>query len=302
MSDDADAVFAAERPGLTRLAYRMLGGTADAEDAVQEGFVRWLRLDPLERARIENPGAWLTRATSRICLDVLGSARHRRETYVGPWLPEPLAADDALAADPLERAVLDDSVSVALQLVLDALTPAERVAFVMHDVFDVPFADIAATVGRSVDASRQLATSARRKVRSRRDELAPRERHDAVARAFAAASGSGDLDGLLAVLDPTVVLTSDGGGRVSAARRPVTGAENVARFVIGVLSQHPRARIDPVHTADGLGFVVSEHGRVDSVLVLGVRDARVSDVWLVRNPDKLTRWIVPADMPTPPKP
>ncbi|HBR90121.1 MAG TPA: RNA polymerase subunit sigma-24 [Microbacterium sp.] len=286
-ADDVAAVLDAERPALRGLAYRMLGSLSDAEDA----FVRWVRLTNEQRASIENPGAWMMRVTSRICLDMLGSARARRETYVGPWLPEPVPAlAEPPVSDPLERVTLDDSVSMALQVVLDTLTPAERVAFVLHDVFELPFAQIAETVGRSVEATRQLASSARRKVRSRTDDAAPRERHDAVAAAFAAATGLGDFDALVALLDPDVTLTSDGGGKVSAARRPVLGAVNVARFILGVLTQRPDARVDPIATADGLGFIVSENAVVDTVMVLGVRADRVSDVWLVRNPDKLTSW------------
>ena len=286
-ADDVAAVLDAERPALRGLAYRMLGSLSDAEDA----FVRWVRLTNEQRASIENPGAWMMRVTSRICLDMLGSARARRETYVGPWLPEPVPAlAEPPVSDPLERVTLDDSVSMALQVVLDTLTPAERVVFVLHDVFELPFAQIAETVGRSVEATRQLASSARRKVRSRTDDAAPRERHDAVAAAFAAATGLGDFDALVALLDPDVTLTSDGGGKVSAARRPVLGAVNVARFILGVLTQRPDARVDPIATADGLGFIVSENAVVDTVMVLGVRADRVSDVWLVRNPDKLTSW------------
>ncbi|WP_402465963.1 RNA polymerase sigma factor SigJ [Isoptericola aurantiacus] len=293
MRDDAvAAALEAERPALRGLAYRMLGGLSDADDAVQDAFVRWVRLSDAQRTAIDNPGAWMMRVTSRICLDMLGSARARRETYVGPWLPEPVTAhaDGAEVTDPLDRVTIDDSVSMALQVVLDTLTPAERVAFVLHDVFELPFAQIAETLGRSVEASRQLASSARRKVRTRTDGAATRERHDAVATAFAAATGAGDLDALVALLDPGVTLTSDGGGKVSAARRPVRGPDNVARFVLGVLTRRPEARVDPIRTADGLGFVVSEHGVVDTVMVLGVRADRVSDVWLVRNPDKLTSW------------
>ncbi|WP_194384295.1 RNA polymerase sigma factor SigJ [Microbacterium luteum] len=287
MTDDLTSTLDAERPALRGLAYRMLGSLSDAEDA----FVRWVRLTNEQRASIENPGAWMMRVTSRICLDMLGSARARRETYVGPWLPEPVPAlAEPPVSDPLERVTLDDSVSMALQVVLDTLTPAERVAFVLHDVFELPFAQIAETVGRSVEATRQLASSARRKVRSRTENAAPRERHDAVAAAFAAATGAGDFDALVALLDPDVALTSDGGGKVSAARRPVLGAVNVARFILGVLTQRPDARVDPIATADGLGFIVSENAVVDTVMVLGVRADRVSDVWLVRNPDKLTSW------------
>ncbi len=291
MSDhDIAARLDAERPALRGLAYRMLGSLGDAEDAVQEAYLRWVRLDASQRAEIENPAAWLMRVTSRICLDMLGSARVRRERYVGPWLPEPLPAHGDGPVDPLDRVTLDDSVSMALQIVLDTLTPAERVAFVLHDVFDLPFAQIAETVGRSVDATRQLASSARRKVRAHREDVAPRERHDALVRAFAAAAEAGDLAGLVALLDPAVVLTADGGGKASSARRPLHGTDRVARFVLGILAKRPGAQVAPALTADGLGFVVSEGGIVDTVMVLGVRGELITDLWLTRNPDKLGSW------------
>jgi RNA polymerase sigma-70 factor (ECF subfamily) len=283
-----------ERGRLLGLAYRMLGTVADAEDAVQETYIRWYRLSDAERAAVENPAAWLTRAASRICLDILGSARARRERYVGEWLPEPLPGDSLFAAsspvDPLDRVTLDDSVSTALLVVLESLTPAERVAFVLHDVFGVPFAEIGATVGRTPEAARQLASQARRRVRDRRAGVASREQHDAVARAFAAATMTGDLDGLVELLDPDVVLRSDGGGKVSAARRPVVGADRVARFLLGLPRLEPTALLSPVETTDGLGFRATIGGRTDTVVSLVVAQDRITELYLVRNPDKLTLW------------
>jgi RNA polymerase sigma-70 factor (ECF subfamily) len=283
-----------ERRGLLGLGYRLLGTVPDAEDAVQEGYVRWYRLTPDERAAIDNPGAWLTRVVGRICLDMLGSARARRERYVGEWLPEPVPGDAVVAAapaiDPLDRVTLDESVSTALLVVLESLTPAERVAFVLHDVFGVPFAQIAETVGRSPDAARKLASDARRRVRERRPGAASRAEHDAVAQAFAIALATGELDGLVAVLDPDVVLRSDGGGKVSAARRPVFGADRVARFLLGVPRLQPTAQVAPTVSADGLAFLVTVDGRPDAVVSVDVRDGRVVEVYLVRNPDKLTLW------------
>ena len=288
----------AARGDLMRLAFRMLGTVADAEDAVQEASVRWLRLAPDERAAIANPAAWLTTATSRICLDALTSARARRERYVGEWLPEPVPGDAALmsagsasvAADPLDRVSLDDSVSTALLVVLESLTPAERVAFVLHDVFGLPFDEIAETVGRSPAAVRQLASQARRRVRERRPRPVDRAEHDAVAGAFAAACATGDLAALVGILDPDVVLRADGGGLRSSARRPVLGADRVARFLLGLPRLEPTATTEPVATADGLGFLVRIDGRPDSVITVAVADGRVSDVWIVRNPEKLRLW------------
>jgi RNA polymerase sigma-70 factor, ECF subfamily len=283
-----------ERRHLLGLGYRMLGTVSDAEDAVQETYLRWYRLTDTERDAIENPGAWLMRVAGRVCLDMLGSARARRERYVGEWLPEPLPGSSELAAsvaaDPLERVTLDDTISTALLVVLESLSPAERVAFVLHDVFGMPFAEIAETVGRSPDACRKLASQARRHIRERRAGAATRETHDALAQAFAVACAHGDLQTLISVLDPDVVLHSDGGGFVSAARRPVVGADRVARFLLGIPRLAPRAEVAPTFTPDGLGFFVTLDGAAHSVITLDVREGRIADVWIMRNPEKLSLW------------
>ena len=280
-----------ERRRLIALAYRLLGTLEEAEDAVQETYLRWYRLSDDERAAIDNPSGWLSRVTSRVCLDVLKSARARRERYVGPWLPEPVRPG-LLAGpeDPADRATLDDTVSTALLVVLDAMTPAERVAFVLHDVFAVPFGDIAEVVGRSPAAVRQLATSARRRVAQQRVDVAPLPEHDDVVRAFVSATSGGDLGRLVALLDPSVTLRSDGGGRVSAARNPIEGPEKVARFLLGVLTKRPTWTIRTEATADGLGFTFVEDGVHRGVANLRVAGGRVTDVWIVLNPDKLARW------------
>ncbi|WP_341946267.1 RNA polymerase sigma factor SigJ [Microbacterium sp. LWH11-1.2] len=291
--DDIDALES-ERRNLLALAYRMLGTVADAEDAVQETYVRWYRLSGDERAEILNPAAWLTRVAGRVCLDVLGSARVRRESYVGPWLPEPLPRSSPLVAsaplDPLERVTLDESVSMALLVVLESLTPAERVSFVLHDVFGVPFAEIAETVGRSQDAVRQLASQGRRRVRDRRAGMATREQHDAVARAFLEASATGELERLIALLDPDVVLRSDGGGKMSAARRPVVGPDRVARFLLGIPHLNPGIELTPTETPDGIALLATLNGRTDSVVSFAVACDRITEIFIVRNPDKLTQW------------
>ena len=287
MDSVIDEQLVGERRHLLNLAFRMLGTFAEAEDAVQETYIRWYRMTPDERAAIEVPGAWLTRVASRICLDVLGSARARRESYVGEWLPEPV--QEALA-DPLDRVTLDDSVSTALLIVLESLSPAERVAFVLHDVFRVPFAEIAEVVGRSAEACRQLATSARRHIRERRRTPAGRETHDEVVRAFVAACSSGDLGALAAVLDPDVVLRSDGGGFVSAARKPVLGMSNVSRFLFGIISKNDGLEVTETETADGLSLAFWREGRIGGVITLGVTAGVVSDVWIMMNPEKLSSW------------
>ena len=291
-----EAALEAERGMLMSLSYRMLGTVADAEDAVQETYARWYRMSPAERDAIENPAAWLTRVASRVCLDQLGSARARRERYVGEWLPEPLPGGTGMfatppSADPLDRVTLDESVSTALLIVLESLTPSERVAFVLHDVFAMPFGEIADIVGRSPDACRKLASTARRHVRERRAGSAPRETHDAVVRAFIAAADTGDLQQLLPLLDPDIVLVSDGGGLASTARRPVLGADHVGRFILGQLAKLGAALTVSLHeTADGLTLAFADGDVVHSVAVLDVRDDRIARVWIMRNPEKLGLW------------
>ena len=282
-----EKVLLDERRHLLNLAFRMLGTFADAEDAVQETYARWYRLTDDERAEVSNPAAWLTRVASRVCLDALKSARARREQYVGEWLPEPVPEQ---SGDPLDRVTLDDTVSTALLIVLDTLTPAERVAFVLHDVFAMPFTDIAEVVGRSADACRQLATSARRRIRERRPEPVTRENHDAVVRAFADACRNGDLATLAAILDPDVVLRSDGGGFVSAARNPVMGASNVGRFLLGIVAKQLDLDVEESQTADGTALTFWRDGRIGGVVTLRVVGETVADVWIMMNPEKLSLW------------
>ncbi|MDT0401255.1 RNA polymerase sigma factor SigJ [Streptomyces edwardsiae] len=296
-----DSVMA-ERHRLLSLAFRMMGTLADAEDVVQETYVRWYRLEPEKRDAIAAPAAWLTRVASRISLDLLGSARARRETYVGQWLPEPVPADlfadtakaplnsAHLAADPLERVTLDDAVSMALLTVLESMTPAERVTFVLHDVFGVPFDEIADVVGRSAAATRQLATSARRHVRrGRRAQVAPHQ-HDEVVRAFRGATVGGNIEELLRVLAPDVELRVDGGGFVNAAPQVIRGSDHVARWLMGVMRKQPALRFERRDTADGLGYILRDEGRRYGLATFDVSDERVTSVWLMLNPMKLTNW------------
>ncbi|MGN6408853.1 MAG: RNA polymerase sigma factor SigJ [Curtobacterium sp.] len=291
-----------ERRRLISIGYRMLGTLAEAEDAVQETYVRWYRMTDAERAAITNPPGWLTRVMSRVCLDVLGSARARRERYVGEWLPEPVpvdlftgtgsASDLTATADPLDRVTLDDEVSTALLVVMESMTPAERVAFVLHDVFAVPFDEIATIVGRSSTAVRQLATSARRRVRDNDVNPRNRKQHDDVVLAFAAAVSGGDLAALTALLDPSVTLRSDGGGVVNAARRAVLGVSNVARFMLGTARKRPSLAFREQRTGDGVALAVTEGSQLLAIVNLKVRDGRITDVWMQVNPQKLTAWSV----------
>lgn len=296
-----DAVMA-ERHRLLSLAFRMTGTLADAEDVVQETYARWYRLEPGKRDGIAVPAAWLTRVASRICLDLLGSARARRETYIGQWLPEPVPADlfadtarvplnsGPPAADPLERVTLDDAVSMALLTVLEAMTPAERVTFVLHDVFGVPFDEIAGVVGRSAAATRQLATSARRHVRHRRRTQVSSHQHDEVVRAFRDATVGGDIEELLRVLAPDVELRVDGGGFVNAATQVVHGPDRVARWLMGVMRKQPALRLERRDTADGLGYLLRDGGRRYGMVTFDVGEGHVTHVWLMLNPTKLTNW------------
>lgn len=295
MPDEESAVdydVIQERRHLMALAFRMLGTVAEAEDAVQETYTRWYRMSQNDRDAIVVPRAWLTRVASRVCLDVLASARVRHEQYVGPWLPEPvpLTAFAENEPDPLDRVTLDESISTALLVVLEAMTPAERVAFVLHDIFSLPFAEIGEIVGRSPAACRQLATSARRRVDQRRARQVPRSEHDAVVKAFAAASRNGDLQALITALDPAVVLRSDGGGVVTAARNPVFGSDRVARFLLGVLQKNDRMEVLEQDTPDGLGFAIWEEGRIIGVVTLEVVGGRIAEVRMVLNPGKLSLW------------
>lgn len=286
-----------EREHLMNLAFRMLGSRHDAEDVVQQTYVRWFQLDDDERDAIERPRAWLTTVASRICLNILDSARVRRERYVGQWLPEPLpamttdaASATAPAVDPLDRITLDDSVSMALLVVLESLTPAERVAFVLHEVFAVPFAEIAEIVGRSPEATRQLASSARRHIRDLRARPAEASEHARLVTAFRQACEGGDLDALVAILDPEVTTVSDGGGRVRAALRPVVGADNVARLLLGILRKSPGLTADEEEVNGELGLVVRAGDHVVGTVSLGTSDGRVRNVWMILNPEKLEAW------------
>lgn len=278
--------FHAARPRLVRVAYAILGSHAEAEDVVADC---WLRLTSADAADpVRDVESWAVVAVSRMALDVLRSARVRREQYVGPWLPEPVVAG---SPDPADKVTLDDEVSYALLVVLEALTPPERTAFVLHDLFGLPFDEIAAVVGRSPAAVRQLASRARRHVRARGPwPAADAAEHRRVVAAFEAAVSSGDLASLIRVLDPDVVLVSDGGGVVSSARRPVTGADRVARFLQGIVAKAQRlGEIRPVNVNGAPGFAVYSDGELVAVTSLTVARGRVVRVDLVRTPAKLPR-------------
>ncbi len=275
--------FERYRQHLHAVAYRMLGSVSEADDAVQEA---WLRLSRSDAEAVANLGGWLTTVVGRVCLDMLRARRSRREDYVGTWLPEPIVSVDD-GSDPEQEAVLADSVGLALLVVLETLTPAERLAFVLHDMFAVPFEEIAPIVGRTPAATRQLASRARRRVQG----AAPNPDADLaqqrdVVDAFLAASRAGDFDALLAVLDPDVVFRVDAGGISPLARPPVTGAAAVARQVLSRGSRFaPLARPAVVNGAAGL--VVGPGRRPFAVVGFTVARGRVVAIDLITDPDKL---------------
>jgi RNA polymerase sigma-70 factor, ECF subfamily len=289
--EELAAAFTGLRPRLTGIAYAIVGTTAEAEDVVSD---TWLRLEKADRRDpVRDLEAWCTVAVSRRALDVLRSARVQREAYVGPWLPEPVLASAPAGGppDPADRVTLDDTVSYALMVVLETLTPAERVVWVLSEVFGMPFPEVAAVVGRTPAAVRQLAVRARAHVRAGapRVEVAGPQ-HERTVAAFLAAAAEGDLAGLVSMLDPDVVLTSDGGGVRTAARRPVLGADRVARFLIGIAQKAragDRAEIRMVNGAPGFVFVDSSG--VFAVGSLTLAEDGVRRVDLVLAPDKLPR-------------
>ena len=281
--DTLTRAFEAHRGRLLRVAYATVGSVPEAEDCVQEA---WLRLQAQDPASIRDLGAWLTTTVSRLAYDTLGSARARRERYVGPWLPEPLVAD--LDDDPAQRVTLDESVSMALLVVLERLSPAERTAFLLHDVFGLAFEEVAGVVGRTPAAVRQLASRARRHVEDGRPRFPPTlAQQQRLVAAFADACGGGDMERLVALLDPDVVWRSDGGGKVSAARPATPGARNVARWLIALARRPPRSlRMAMVNGAPGL--VMRDGDGVLTVIAFTIDAGRITAMDVMRNPDKLT--------------
>jgi RNA polymerase sigma-70 factor, ECF subfamily len=298
-SDPGLSAIMSERRQLINLAYRLLGSLAEAEDVVQETYARWYAMSPRQQEAIESPGAWLTTVASRICLDLLGSARARRERYVGEWIPEPLpepaewtgARSGDATVDPADRVTLDESVNMAFLVVLESMTPAERVAFILHDVFRYPFAEVAEIVGRTPAACRQLASSARRRIRASQARPAPAARQAGIVRAFKLAGEAGDIDALIGLLDPGATVIADGGGLVSAAHRPIEGGEQVARYLAGLAG---RARSDVMileRTVNGQpGLVAQQDDVTVTVFAFDVAGDRITHIWAVRNPDKLRLW------------
>jgi RNA polymerase sigma-70 factor, ECF subfamily len=287
-----------ERRQLISLAYRMLGSLAEAEDAVQETYARWYALSREQQEAIESPGAWLTKVASRICLDVLGSARARRERYVGEWVPEPVPESTEWASgragsitiDPADRVTLDESVSMAFLVVLESMTPAERVAFILHDVFRYSFDEVADIVGRSPAACRQLASSARRRVQEDQRPATPTARQAGIVRDFKQAWEAKDIAALIGLLDPDATVTADGGGLVPAALHPVQGSEEIARYMAGLSEQVLSLNLEERQVNGQPGLVGLQDGVIVTVFAFDIAGDRIKRIWAVRNPEKLRPW------------
>ena len=291
-----------ERRQMINLTYRMLGSLAEAEDAVQETYARWYAMSPLEQDSIDSPGAWLSKVASRICLDQLTSARARRETYVGEWIPEPLPEPAEWAggqvgsltadpADPADRVTLDESISMAFLVMLDAMTAPERVAFILHDVFRYRFAEVAEIVGRSEAACRQLASSARRRIHASQAPPARPAERAALVRDFKEAWLAGDIGALIELLDPDATLTADGGGLVSATINPIQGGEHIARYAVQLVRRAPDNVTLLERTVNGQsGLVGQQDGITVTVFAFEIAAGRIKHIWAVRNPDKLQPW------------
>ena len=274
-------VFTANRPRLVRLAYRMLGSMGDADDILQDCWIRWQRADTGD---VREPAAFLTRIVTRLCLDAMKSARARRETYVGNWLPEPII-------EPEDEALPLDELTLTLMLVLERLSPLERAAFLLHDVFDVPLDEVATTLKRDAAAVRQLAVRARKHVGAAWPRFpAVRVEGERMAMSFFEASASGDLAALRSLLAEAVVLRSDGGGRVLTALNPIVGVERVLRLFDGLhrkLVGRQAVLVRPVWI-DGLpGYVSLERDGVPQTTALAIEDGRIIGIYITRNPDKL---------------
>ncbi|MFI8536953.1 RNA polymerase sigma-70 factor [Streptomyces aquilus] len=286
-TDTVTDVFEEHRPVLLGVAYRMLGRVADAEDVVQEAWLRWSGAD---RDDVREPRGYLVRITTRLAIDRLRQIKARQEAYVGPWLPEPYVTDFGdVVPDTAERAVLADSVSLAVLVVLESLSPLERAVFVLREAFGYPYADIATMLDREEPAVRQLAGRARKHVEERRPryEVDPVQRRDLTER-FLAAAAEGDLEGLMSLLAPDVRLVGDSGGKSRAPLRVIETADRVGRFVVGAARKGVEDmtwRI--VEVNGGPAVLVLSGGKTDSVFQVDIADGRIQSVYIVRNPDKL---------------
>lgn len=283
---EPDAAFEEHRPGLARLAYRMLGSLADADDVLQEAYLRWAREG---RAAVGSPRAYLSAVVTRLCIDRRKAGEARREAYVGPWLPEPVVGPEG--ADPARRLEAAEEVSLAFLVALESLAPVERAAYLLRRVFDYGYDEVAAVLGKSEPACRQIVSRAEVRVQERRPRFeASADEAERLTGAFLHAAATGDLDGLVRLLAEDAVLLSDGGGKAKAALAPVVGADRVARFLLGIARKAPPGlELRRVRVNGRPGVMASRGGRVDNVLTLDVSGGRVAACYIVRNPDKLAR-------------
>jgi RNA polymerase sigma-70 factor (ECF subfamily) len=281
----ADPVFEQHRPGLERLAYRMLGSLADADDVLQEAYLRWTRED---RTAVQSPRAYLNSVVTRLCIDQRRAVEARKESYIGPWLPEPVVEPHA---GPAERAGAAEEVSLAFMVVLESLSPVERAAYLLRRVFDYDYDEIAEVLDKSEVNCRQLVSRAEARVQERRPrfEAAPDEA-ERVTGAFISACATGDLDGLVRLLADDAVVYSDGGGKAKAALAPVQGADKVARFFIGLMKKAPAGmEVRRVRVNGQPGLMTLHEGQILNVLTLDVSAGRIQACFAIRNPDKLAR-------------
>ena len=297
--DPGLSAIMSERRQLINLTYRLLGSLAEAEDAVQETYARWYAMSREQQDAIESPGAWLTTVASRICLNLLGSARARRETYVGEWIPEPLPGptdwvtgpSGGATIDPVDRVTLDESVNMAFLVVLESMTPAERVAFILHDVFRYSFTEVAEIVGRTPAACRQLASSARRRIRASQPPATPTAQQAGIIRAFKQAWEAKDIDALIGLLDPGATAIADGGGLATTFLRPIEGSEQIARAWVEIANRAPSNSTFLERTVNGQpGLVAQQDGVTVTVFAFNVVGDRIKHIWAVRNPEKLRPW------------
>ncbi len=296
--DPGLSAITGERRQLINLAYRLLGSLAEAEDVVQETYARWYAMSEEQRDAIQSPGAWLTKVASRICLDLLRSARARRERYVGEWIPEPLPErtewidrpSGGPSVDPADRVTLDESVNMAFLVVLESMTPAERVAFILHDVFRYSFAEVAEIVGRTPAACRQLASSARRRIRASQAPATPTAQQAGIVRDFKQAWEAKDIHALIGLLDPGATVIADSGGLVPAALQPIEGREQIARAAVDLAGLVPDLMLLERMVNGQPGLVAQQDGVTVTVFAFEIAGDRIRRIWAVRNPEKLRPW------------